>query len=191
MTSFGLMDLSISSVRPLIRLAMIFCKPNPMPIRTPHRPRTSTDVLREVDVEPRDGGFELRTRVVLEGELALHRPCDRGREPLLLVGAGQCPERREAGRVVVALHPLEGVVGPVREHRLAGAPRREFVVVRPRGGPVGGLVEGDGRLRRRRPEQWWRGKASPGATCGRCVAEGFDGRGGPPEFGGKVGLTVQ
>ena len=35
------------------------------------------------------------------------------------------------------------------------------------------------------------GKASPGATGGRCVVEGFDGCGGPPEFGGRVGLTVQ
>ena len=35
------------------------------------------------------------------------------------------------------------------------------------------------------------GKASPGATGGRCVLEGFDGRGGPPELGGKVGLTMQ
>ena len=35
------------------------------------------------------------------------------------------------------------------------------------------------------------GKASPGATVGGCVVEGFDGRGGLPELGGKVGLTVQ
>ena len=79
----------------------------------------------------------------LEGELALHRPCDRGREQLLLVRPGQFPERRETGRVVVALHPLEREVGPIAKHRLARAPGREFVVVRPRRGPGGGLVEGD------------------------------------------------
>ena len=55
------------------------------------------------------------------------------REQLLLVGTGQCPERREASRVVVALHPLERQVRPVREHRLAGVPGREVVVVRPVG----------------------------------------------------------
>ena len=68
-------------------------------------------MLREVDVEPRDGGFELGTRAVLEGELALHRPCDRGREQHLLVGPGEFPERRETDRVVVPLHPLERVGG--------------------------------------------------------------------------------
>ena len=100
-------------------------------------------MLREVDVEPGDGGLELGPGVVLEGELALDRARDRGGEQLFLVRARQSTECCEAGRVVVALHPLEGQVRPVGEHRFARAPAREVVVVRPRGGPIGGLVELD------------------------------------------------
>ena len=46
MTSFGLMDLSISSVRPLIRLEMIFCKPNPIP--TPRAPPNTVRAVRSI-----------------------------------------------------------------------------------------------------------------------------------------------
>ena len=101
------------------------------------------DVLGEVDAEPRDGGLQLGPGAVLEGELALDRARGGSGEQLLLVGPGQRPQRCEAGRVVFFLHPPERQVRPIGEHRLARAPGVEVLVVHPRRGPAGGLLEVD------------------------------------------------
>ena len=100
-------------------------------------------MLREFDAETRDGGFELRARLGLEGELGLHRARDAGGEQRLLVGLRQGPERGEGLAVVLDLQPVEGNARAVRQHRLARRPALELLVVHAHRRPVGGLADGD------------------------------------------------
>ena len=100
-------------------------------------------MLREVDVEPRDRGFELGPRLGLEGELALDRPRDAGREQRLLLGLGQGPESGEGLAVVPDLQPVERQVRAVVQHGLARRPVGEVGVVHPGVGPVRGLLDRD------------------------------------------------
>ena len=79
-------------------------------------------MLRELDAEPGDGGFELRARLGLEGELGLDRARDAGGEQRLFLCHGQRPERGEGLAVVLDLQPVEGKPRAVRQHRLTRRP---------------------------------------------------------------------
>ena len=100
-------------------------------------------MLREVDVESGDRGFEYGPGVRLEGELSLERARDRRREDDLLLRLGQRPHRREGGVFVLVLHPGQGEACRLYEHALARTPGGKILVARPRRRPVGGLLEDD------------------------------------------------